>query len=113
WDWTMIDRVHFAECTIPRTKTRTPQLLGIPEVLAPFLRAWWERAGSPASGPVFPVRQGKRAGGFKSPRGYTFADRLRAALLVAGVHRAPPIEVPAAGQGMRRDRGRQPTRTKL
>ena len=27
WDWTMIDRVHFEQCTIPRAKTGTPQVL--------------------------------------------------------------------------------------
>jgi len=113
WDWTMIDVVDFAECVIPRTKRGAPQVLAIPSVLGPFLRAWWERAGKPASGPVFPVRRGPRAGSFQSPRGYTFADRLRAALLVAGVHRLPPIEAPAAGQGTRTDLGRGPTRTKL
>jgi len=50
WDWSMIDRVHFAECLIPRAKTRTPQRLSIPDVLAPFVRAWWERAGKPVEG---------------------------------------------------------------
>jgi integrase len=76
WDWAQIDRVDFAECTIPRAKTRSPQVLAIPEVLAPFLRAWWERARKPDSGPVFPVRVGKRAGGFRMASG-GFASRLR------------------------------------
>jgi integrase len=31
WDWTQIDRVHFAECIVPRAKTGTPQALAIPE----------------------------------------------------------------------------------
>ena len=30
WDWAMIDRVRFAQCTIPRAKTGTPQVLEIP-----------------------------------------------------------------------------------
>jgi integrase len=67
WDWSMIDRVDFAECFVPRAKTKTPQRLAIPEVLAPFLRAWWERARKPESGPVFPVTRGKRPRRF-SPR---------------------------------------------
>jgi hypothetical protein len=53
-DWTQIDRVHFAECIIARAKTCTPQAPAIPGALAPFLRAWWERAGKPESGPCFP-----------------------------------------------------------
>ena len=88
WDWAMIDRVHFAECFIPRAKTRKPQALGIPEVLGPFLRAWWERAGKPESGPVFPVRAGKRAGQAKRPAN-SYADRLRRDLFRAGVYRLP------------------------
>src|SRR5581483_4223457 len=55
WDWSMIEREAFAECIVPRAKTAKPQALAITEVLAPFLRAWWERAGSPEAGPVFTV----------------------------------------------------------
>ena len=69
WDWAQIDRVHFAECTVPRAKTGTPQALSIPAVLAPFLRTWWERQGNPESGPVFPARRGPRAGDFRQGRG--------------------------------------------
>ena len=61
WDWTMLDRVYSQQCTIPRSKTSVPQVLAIPSVLAPFLRAWWERSGEPESGPVFPARVGKSA----------------------------------------------------
>jgi integrase len=113
WEWTMIDRVHFAECFIPRAKTRTPQRLSIPDVLAPFLRAWWERAGRPESGPVFPARYGKRAGEARSPLGLSFAKRLRRALFRAGVYRMPPVEVPATSPGTRTDRGVQAKGTKL
>ncbi len=92
WDWTMIDRAHFAACFVPRSKTGTPQALAVPDVLSPFLRAWWERAGKPESGPVFPSRKGKRAGeARKSSSG--FAERLRRDLLRAGVYRMPPREV--------------------
>jgi integrase len=113
WDWSMIDRVHFAECTVPRAKTAAPQILDIPDALAPFLRAWWQRAGRPESGPVFPCRHGRRAGEFKRAKGYTFAKRLRRALFTAGVHRASPIEVPAVKPGQRTDLGKTAEGTQL
>jgi integrase len=113
WDWSMIDRAAFAECIVPRSKTGTPQALAIPPVLAPFLRAWWERAGCPASGAVFPARRGRNAGGFKHKNGYTFAGRLRTALFRSGVRRLPPIEVPNTSRGTRTDLGRVATGTKL
>jgi len=112
WDWTMIDRVHFAECFIPRAKTKTPQALAIPDVLAPFVRAWWERAGRPESGPVFPVRIGARAGQAKSASN-SYAKRLRRDLFRAGVYRMTPIEVPATSKGTRTDKGKSAPGTKL
>jgi integrase len=111
WDWSMIDRAAFAECFIPRAKTRTPQRLAIPDVLAPFLRAWWERAGKPESGAVFPVRIGKRAG--ETKRTNSHAKRLRSALFHAAVYRMPSIEVPATSKGTRTDRGKQAPGMKL
>ncbi len=111
WDWSMIDRVQFAECFIPRAKTRTPQRLAVPEGLAPFLRAWHERAGHPESGPVFPVRTGKRAG--QTKRTNSHAKRLRLALQRAGVFRLPPIEVADVGKGRRTDLGRHSEGKKL
>ncbi len=113
WDWADVDCVHFEKCTIPRVKTATPQALAIPPILAPHLRDWWERAGKPSSGPVFPARRGKRAGDFRSPRGQSFAERLRRELLRAGVHRMPPIDVPATRPGARTDLGRCADGTKL
>jgi len=92
WDWAQIDRVHFAECTVPRAKTGTPQALSIPAVLAPFLRTWWERQGNPESGPVFPARRGPRAGDFRQGRGASYAERLRRDLFRAGVVRLPPVK---------------------
>lgn len=62
WDWAMIDRVHFAECIVPRAKTNRPQHLAIPKVLAVVLLQRWETQCRPESGPVFPVRRGPRAG---------------------------------------------------
>src|SRR6266536_6253062 len=64
WDWAMIDRVHFAECIVPRAKTNRPQHLDMPEVLGAVLRQRWEEQGRPETGPVFPVRRGDRAGEF-------------------------------------------------
>jgi len=74
-------------CTIPRAKTERPQVLEIPAVLQPFIRAWWERQGCSRVGPVFPARRGKRKGGFKQARGASFAGRLRRGLLKAGITR--------------------------
>ena len=111
WDWSMLDRVHFAECFIPRAKRLKPQRLAIPGVLAPFLRAWHAREGDPESGPVFPVRTGKRAGEAKKTNSH--AKRLRAALLRAGVFRLPPVEVADVGKGRRTDLGRHSAGKKL
>jgi integrase len=91
WEWTMLDVVDFASCTILRAKTREVQRLEIPEVLRPFLRAWWERAGKPVAGPVFPVRRGPRAGKDKKARGTSFAFRFRRDFFRAGVVRLPPV----------------------
>ena len=112
WDWTQIDRVHFAECIIPRANTRTPQALAIPGALAPFLRAWWERAGRPESGPVFPVRQGPRAGEVRATSG-GFAKRLRRELFLAGIVRMLPVEAPATKPGTRTDLGKHAQGTQL
>ena len=81
----------FATCTFVRRKTRKkrpmPQTLEVPAVVRPFIAAWWERHERPSSGPVFPVRKGKRAGEQKKASNMSYADRLRRALLVAGIER--------------------------
>jgi integrase len=107
WDWSQIDRAHFAECIIMRAKGKAPQRLAVPPPVASTLRAWWQRASKPESGPVFPSRRGDNVGGFKSPRGYSFAERLRGALFVAEVWRMPPVEVAAASPGTRTDLGKR------
>jgi integrase len=94
WDWAHIDRVHFAECIIPRSKTATPQTLAMPEVVAQALRARWEAASRPEAGPVFPVQRGPRAGAMRATRGISFAKRLRRDLFAAGVSRVQPAVDP-------------------
>jgi integrase len=87
WRWEDIDREGFARCWIPRGKGAEPQELEIPAILAPFLRAWWERHGRPEAGPVFPVTRGTRKGEHRVERGTSFAGRLRRGFLEAGVDR--------------------------
>ncbi|WP_437799510.1 tyrosine-type recombinase/integrase [Sorangium sp. So ce693] len=87
WDWLQLDLIHFAHVVVPRSKTETPQDLAVPQELRPILRDWWERAGRPTSGPVFPVRRGQNAGGFKAQRGTSYADRLRRECRRAGIER--------------------------
>lgn len=103
WDWSMIDRVQFARCFVMRSKTASPQPLEVPELLRSHLRAWWDRAERPESGPVFPARRGANAGGFKATRGISYADRLRRGLTLAGVKRHackrhPPMVHARAGE---------------
>ncbi|HEY4122570.1 MAG TPA: hypothetical protein VGM56_32120 [Byssovorax sp.] len=85
WDWGMIDRVGFASCWVPRTKTKTPQFVEVPEAYRTTIRTWWETHGSPSSGPVFPVQKGENVGGFKARRGISYAKRLRRAMYRAGI----------------------------
>lgn len=87
WDWRHIQKPGLESCSIYRSKTDEWQDLEIPEMLRPFLHAWWIRHGAPASGPVFPVRRGERKGQFKATRGTSYARRLRRDLLRAGVTR--------------------------
>jgi integrase len=87
WTWEQIDRTTFASCIIPRTKTAAPQRLEIPPVLQAPLRRWWVGQEQPTSGPVFPVTRGRRKGEARRTRGVSFADRLRRALMLAGIKR--------------------------
>ena len=112
WDWTMLDLDAFTFCTIPRSKTAAPEVLDVPEVLRPHLRAWWERAGCPVAGPVFPVRKGKRAGERRGPRA-SHAKALRRDLARASVFRLPPVEVPLRRPGQRTDLGKKSEGTML
>jgi len=89
-DWTAFSP-GFATCSFVRRKTRRknplPQTLEVPQAVRPFVHVWWERQGCPVAGPVFPVRKGKRAGGFKKHSSMSYADRLRRELLRAWVTR--------------------------
>jgi integrase len=87
WDWTHIETSDFSRCVVPRSKTGDSQILEVPEVLRVRLRARWEAAGKPASGPVFPARRGKNQGGFRAKRGISYAERLRCDLEKAGLAR--------------------------
>lgn len=62
--WEAFDVEHgaFTWGWAPRRKTKRPQLLEVPEMLRPIFRDWWERAGRPTAGLVFPVRKGEKAG---------------------------------------------------
>ncbi len=79
----------------------------LPETARPFIKAWWEHQGSPETGPVFPVRRGKRAGEVKKRSNMSYADRLRRELLKAGVsrhelHHETPTTLPVDFHSTRR-----------
>ncbi len=82
----------------PRRKTKRPQLLEVPKMLRPILRDWWERAGRPTSGLVFPARRGKRAGQSKTKVSHARAFRR-------DLRRAFGIDV-AERRDMKRSNGR-------
>lgn len=104
WIWEMVDTAAFGDAYVPRPKTdgdlldepddgglileawRDEPRSTLPEALSGWLRLWWEKAGRPASGPVFPVRQGRRAGQQKGACS-NYCRALRAALWRAGVYR--------------------------
>jgi integrase len=89
-DWTAFSP-GFETCTFVRRKTRkkkpAPQTFAVPVHGRAWLRAWWDAHGRPETGPVFPVRKGKRAGEAKKKSNMSYADRLRRELLRAGVTR--------------------------
>jgi hypothetical protein len=74
-----------------KRRPRGPVSSATPAGMRPFLRVWWERAGKPVAGPVFPVRRGPRAGKDKKGRGTSFAGRMRRDFFRAGVWRLPPV----------------------
>jgi len=89
WDWGHIDTARWLDAHVPRPKTKSKDRLGLPEVLLPVLQAWWDAKGRPTSGPVFPIRRGKRAGERKRGK-ISYAKALREALWQAGIVRPLP-----------------------
>lgn len=89
WDWAHIDTRGWRDAYIPRPKTKSTDRLGLPDVLIPALKAWWDAHGRPHAGPVFPCRQGPRAGKRKG-KGSSYAWHLREALWQAGIVRPKP-----------------------
>ena len=59
--WEHFERPDFATAVVLRRKTRKPQPFEVPAQLRPILAKWWERAGKPATGHVFPPLRGKNA----------------------------------------------------
>jgi integrase len=102
WEAFETEQGRFGYGWAPRKKSARPQALIVPEVLRPILRDYWERAGRPTSGLVFPVRKGKRAGEERKPA--SIARYLRRDL-----RRAFGLEIPQAVP-LQRSNGRRDTR---
>lgn len=86
WDYQQIDLLHFDFVIIPRTKKKAAQKVLVPAEIRPILVDWWDRAGRPTSGPVFPVRRGSTTGSYKSKK-VSYAARLRRECKRAGLKR--------------------------
>jgi integrase len=85
WDWSHVDVVMWRSAHLPRPKTSTRDRLALPDQLAQVLRGWWHLEGEPRKGPVFPIREGERAGARRGKMSH--ARELRKALWQAGVRR--------------------------
>lgn len=91
WSWEHIDLTTWLDAHVPRPKTNTRDRLALPAMLVAPLQTWWDGAGRPTTGPVFPLRHGKGAGERRGKSSH--AKRLRKALWLAGVRRgATPAE---------------------
>lgn len=97
WRWDHIDTLGWREAQVPRPKTQGPAVFEesggfvlepyeLPNAFGPYLYAWWQAAGCPSEGPIFPVRRGPRAGEHKLPKS-NYSAELRDALWAAGVVR--------------------------
>lgn len=73
--WETFDVPAFTQGWAPRQKSKLPQRLAVPEMLQPFLTAWWRQAGEPLTGPVFPARRGEAAGKHKRKASHAKAFR--------------------------------------
>ena len=85
----MIDRVDFAECFIPRAKTRTPQSARDPRRARPVRARVVGARRQARERPGVPGAPGQARGQAKSARN-SYAKRLRAELFRAGVYRCRP-----------------------
>lgn len=103
WEAFETEGGRFSHGWAPRKKTARPQALEVPEVLKPILRDYWERAGRPTTGFIFPVRRGKRAG--EERKAGSIARALRRDLV-----RAFALEVPET-TSYERSNGREDFRT--
>lgn len=105
WDAFDVERGGFEWGYAPRKKTKRPQLLEVPAMLRPILRDWWERAGRPAEGLVFPVRRpgrgGDRVGQQRRSASHAHAFRrdLQAAFRAAHARRLEGAPAPAIERG--------------
>jgi integrase len=85
WLWTDVDLMAWTTADVPRPKTEHAagdepaprEKLEIPEEVKQALGAWWVEQGRPTTGNVFPIPS-KRI---------SYARKLRAALLAAGIDR--------------------------
>jgi integrase len=57
WEAFDVEQGAFEWGYAPRQKKRRPQLLEVPAMLRPMLRQWWNLAGKPQTGLMFPVRR--------------------------------------------------------
>lgn len=117
-DWAHFDRESWRVCQVRRPKTDgEPDARGrtaagrrrrerkgasratraykfvdhvIPDMVRGPLVAWWERAGRPSAGPVFPYRSGPKVGQRKAGRGISYAKAFRKAVWEAGIVRVMP-----------------------
>lgn len=88
-DWENVNTRTWDVWRVYRPKTKTWDQHAIHPLAGALLRDWWEFSGRPVSGPLFPVRVGKRKGERRKP-GSCFAERLREAFWVAGIRRPLP-----------------------
>jgi integrase len=95
WESFETDGGRFSHGWAPRRKTARPQLLEVPAMLRPILGDWWQRAGRPTSGLVFPALLGKHAGKGEKV-GVSHAEAMRRDL-----RRAFGIEVPKSEERKR------------
>jgi integrase len=117
-DWSHFDRETWQTCEVRRPKTDDePDARGrtrrgrrrkergglsratrsykmvthrIPEIVREPLVAWWQKAGRPESGPVFPYVKGEKVGQRRDGRFISYAKAFRKAVWEAGIRRIMP-----------------------